>query len=266
LTAPSPAPFHLEPIRSASNALVKRVRAAAAGRTPGTILLEGERLLDEARRQALELELVLVTEGRAELADNLARAGLAVRTVANELFERLGSLRTPPGVLALAPAPGLHELAEIARGEVLVCVAADVQDPGNLGALARTAEAAGAAALIVCGAGCRPWSPKALRGSMGSLLRLPLVIAAEAAPLAEELAARGFRQVTARTRAGHDYESFDWNGPLALWLLGETGRADPALARLEGVSIPMAGHVESLNVTAAAAILLFAAKQKREQA
>jgi len=256
----------LETIRSSSHPLLKRMRAAAAGRAEGEILLEGDRLVDEARAAGLELEAVLVAEERVERMGELARAGVTLRAVRAELLASVSALDSSPGCIGLAREPSARTLAELpASAGALVVVAAGIQDPGNLGALARTAEAAGAAALLVTRGGCRPWNPKALRGSMGSLLRLPVLeIEATAASVAE-LARRGFRQIRAQTRGGRAHDDFDWSGRVALWLTGETGEFPGELARaaerFEEVSIPMQGRAESLNVNAAAAVLLFAARR-----
>lgn len=253
-----------EPIRSSSNPLLKRVRAAATGRGEGELLLEGDRLVDEAHRAGLALSVVLVAEQRADRRFELERAGLAVRAVQDELLAAVSSLEHAPGCLALAPPPRARTPGELELGrDALVVVAAGIQDPGNLGALARTAEAAGASAVLVTPGGCRPWSPKALRGSMGSLLRLPVAEIGAGPEDVSALAALGFRHVCARTRGGRSFDAFDWSGRVALWLSAETGGFPGPLARLaedfEGVSIPMRGATESLNVTAAAAVLLFAA-------
>jgi TrmH family RNA methyltransferase len=257
-----------EPIRSASHPLLKRVRAAAAGRGDGEILLEGDRLVDEALAAGLALEVVLVDADRPGRLDELARAGVAVRAVRGTVIEGASSLSSGPGCLALAQEPRARTLDELPAGEdALVVVAAGIQDPGNLGALARTAEAAGAAALLVTAGGCRPWNPKALRGSMGSVLRLFVLEVESRESVVDALSARGFRHVRARTRGGQDHDELDWSGRIALWLSAETGGFPGELARaaerFEGVSIPMRGPVESLNVTAAAAVLLFAAGRSR---
>jgi len=256
-----------ETIRSPSHPLLKRVRAAAAGRAQGEILLEGDRLVDEARLAGLRLDVCLVDELRGDRLAELRRLGVEVRAVRAGLLEGVGQLRSSPGCLALAAEPRAGGLEVLPTDPgALVVVAAGVQDPGNLGALARTAEAAGAAALCVLEGGCSPWNPKVLRGSMGSVLRLPtLRLGAEAA--LGELEQRGFRQVRALTRGGEAHDAFDWSGRVALWLAAETGELPPeldsAMRRFSGVSISMAGQAESLNVTAAAAVLLFAAGRTR---
>jgi RNA methyltransferase, TrmH family len=258
----------VEPIRSSSNPLLKRVRAAAAGRGEGEILLEGDRLVDDARRAGIELTAVLVAEERGPRLAELARDGVAVRAVQGELLASASALEHGSGCLALAREPAARTLDDLPRAtDALVVVAAGIQDPGNLGALARTAEAAGAGALLVVRGGCRPWNPKALRGSMGSLLRLPVIEIEAREGSVDALAERGFRHVCARTRGGTPHERFDWSGRIALWLGGEAGGFPGELARagerFDGVSIAMAGGVESLNVTAAAAVLLFAAGRTR---
>ena len=259
---------HAETIRSSAHPLVKRARAAVAGRETGVLVLEGDRLVDDARGAGLVLEAVLVAEERVERLAELLRAGLDVRAVQASVLAGASALETSPGCLALAREPAARALEELSPApDALVAAAAGIQDPGNLGALARTAEAAGAAALLVARGGCRPWNAKALRGSMGSLLRLPVVEIEPTAECVERLSARGFRHVCAHTRGGRRFDELDWSGRVVLWLPGETGAFPGELARaaerFEGVSIPMHGAAESLNVTAAAAVLLFAAGRTR---
>lgn len=259
----------METIRSATNPLIKRVRAVAAGREAGTLLLEGERLVEEALRRGLELDVLLLSPARASLATGAtgSRPAPRVEVVTEELLSRLSGLKTGPGVLALARRPPSADLDALARdGLSLAVVAAGLQDPGNLGALARAAEAAGAGALIVLAGGCGPWNAKALRGSMGSLLRLPVARVATGSEVVEHLGPHGFRHVVAATRGGVEHERFDWTGRIALWFPGETGEdADVPRETCEAVSIAMAGAAESLNVSSAAAVLLFTARRARSE-
>lgn len=251
-------------IRSRSNAQLKRVGAVLAGKDRERILLEGARLVGDALGAGVALELVLVSEERTAEAEELTQRGATVKLVEPELLRRASSLETSPGVLAIADRPPLRALEDLAPEHAgLVLVVAGVQDPGNLGALARSAEAAGAEALVVLGGGARPFGVKALRGSMGSLLRLPVYEASQAAEVDVHLRGAGYRQVCAATRDGVAWDALDWSGPLALWVSGETGEL-PALAEaFEHVTIPMRGEVESLNITVAASLLLFAAGSGR---
>ena len=119
--------------------------------------------------------------------------------------------------------------------------------------------------MILLG-GASPWNSKALRGSMGSLLRLPLVLSEDAQSVRAALARGGWRQVRAAARGGAPYDRFDWRAPLALWIASETGVLPDDARDVEAVTIPMAGPVESLNVTTAAAVLLFAARAAKRGA
>ena len=252
-------------IRSAANAACKRVKAVAAGRVADRILLEGERLIDDGRRCDLELELVLVSEERPELVERWSAAGLPVRPVLAGIAERLGTVKGSPGCVAVAVKPrtrGLDALLERNPG-CLLLVVAGLADPGNLGAVARSAEAAGVTALAVVAGGVSPWNPKALRGSMGSLLRFDLAEVADAGELARVLAARGFRQVRAATAGGAAPREVEWRGPAALWVTSETGRLPDVGVELEPVTIPMAGRAESLNAAVATAVILFQAAEAR---
>lgn len=251
---------HAAVIRSRDNPALKRAGAVQAGRDAGAILLEGERLVAEARAARLAFEAVLVGEERAELARELEAAGLPVRRVDERLLARVSDLVTSPGVLAVCAKPRSPALEDLAlAGDALALAVSGLSEPGNLGALARSAEAAGASFLALVAGGVSPWNPKALRGSMGSLLRLPVVQFAHAREASQALARSGFRQVTAATRGGERPARFDWSGRVALWIGAESGALPEEASAFERLTIPMAGQVESLNVAVAASLLLFAA-------
>lgn len=253
----------MEAIRSASNPLIKRVRAVRRGREPGTLLLEGQRLCEEALARGFRPQCLLVSDRRPERLAAFEQLGASPRAVEERLFQTLGALTGAPDVLGLFAAPASRPLDELPDApEALIAVSGGLQDPGNLGGLARSAEAAGAAALVVLPEGCRPWNEKALRGSMGSLLRLP-VFEAEPRALLAALERLGYRHVLARTRGGAPLRGFDWSGRVALWVTDEKGELPAAVApsarQWAGITIPMAAGVESLNVAVAASILLFEA-------
>lgn len=249
-----------EAIHSRENPLVKRYAAVVAGRESGVLALEGERLVRDALAAGVETECVLLAASRAVEAASWAPA--QVRLVEDSLLAKVSELETSPGVAALARQPAAVALDALPReaGSLLVCVAG-VSDPGNLGAIARSAEAFGACGLVVARGGASPWRTKALRGSMGSLLRLPVVDRAEPRAAAQELARLGWSQTLAATRGGVDPRDHDWRGPLALWLTGETGALPDLGVPATSVTIPLDSRVESLNVAVAAAVLVFAARR-----
>lgn len=263
LLPPHPA-VSLEPlIRSSSNAKLRLVAQVLAGKDRSRIVLDGIRLVEDALAAGLELELLLLEPAQRAF---LERWGARVQNFAfveAELLRRTSELEHSAGILALARAPARAALADLNCGEnLLLVVACGIADPGNLGALARSAEALGASALCTIG-GTHPCAAKTLRGSMGSLLRLPLYVAESAAAAHAALAAKGVRQVAALTRGGRDPAHFDWRGPLALWISGETGRDLEQVVSLEALSIPMSQGIESLNVAVATALLLYEARRAR---
>ena len=253
-------PIQPQSIRSSSNGAFRRAREVSRGKSEGQILLEGARLVGDALKAGFALEAVWVREDRLNELDGLELGSVPCYAAPAALYDRLGSVKSPPPLLALAGAPKAVDLRDLDHGgEPLALVVAGVQDPGNLGALARSAEAAGARFLVHIDLGARPFSPKALRGSMGSLLRLPVVTIATADGARQELEALGYRNLCAKTRGGQEMNRANWSGKIALWVSGETGAEPEAMDSMEGVTIHLAGEVESLNAAVAASILLFAA-------
>ena len=236
-----------------------------AGKDRERIVLEGDRLIADALGANWQLEVILVAADRRDLAQAWEALGLPVRSVLPDLLARTSGLKTSPGSLAVAARPRKVALNSLQLGQdALILVLAGIGDPGNLGALARSAEAAGVTALIVIEGSASPWSSRALRGSMGSLLRVPVIEGEAAASVAGHLEHSGVRQVSAGTRGGSSFSEFDWSGALALWMTSEVGRLPSVASEFESVTIPMAGQVESLNVAVAGSLLLFAAERWRK--
>lgn len=245
-------------VRSTQNPLIQRARAVLAGKVESAIALQGDRLVDDAIRARVVPEVVLVAHDREERARELLDRRIDVRVVDAELLQRIGTLKTSPGILAIARAPDEYDLSGMRiDARAVLLVVAGVADPGNLGALARAAEAFGAAAFVVVAGGASPWNEKALRGSMGSLLRVPVATSASAESVASALAQRSVRCVRAATRGGTDPRSYASEGPIALWISGETGELPAIAERFDALTIPMRAGPESLNVTVAASILLY---------
>jgi TrmH family RNA methyltransferase len=147
----------------------------------------------------------------------------------------------------------------------IVVIVADVQDPGNLGAIVRVAEAAGASGVVAAGTSASPFGWKALRGSMGSALRLPTASRANLDEATDEARRRGCRIVATVPRDGVAIFDADLTGPIAVLIGGEGRGLPPAIvdAADERVTIPMQAPVESLNAAVAAALILYEARRQR---
>lgn len=252
---------------------MKRLRSLKAGRgADALILLEGHRLIEEALDSGVVVAEAAIAPSaeRDELtravAARLAASGVPVRRVSDDVMDALAETETSPGLLALARRPVFDEEA-LYSSLPLIVVAVSVQNPGNVGGLLRTAEAAGATGVYLTRGTADPLSWKGLRGSMGSAFRLPHV-SGELDSILASLRQRRVRTV-ASVIEGAAYNETDLTGPLAL-LMGSEGSGLPPEATDAAdvrVTIPMAGRVESLNVGVAAGLLLFeAARQRRAKA
>ena len=261
-------------ITSRQNPVVARFRALADTADPAgaRVLLDGVHLVREAHGAGHSFETVAIASSRmasdseeGRLAQMLAHAGVDVVQVPDAVFAAMSPVRTPTGLVAIAnrrPASA-SDLCNVENALVLVAV--DVQDPGNIGALVRTAEAAGVTGVFVTGASANPFGWKAIRGSMGSAMRLPVVSGMATESVMSCLAASDIRSVAAVPQGGVDPDAIDWRGRVAIVLGGEGAGLSGEVTRICGglVSIPMADRVESLNVAVAGAILVYAARRWR---
>jgi RNA methyltransferase, TrmH family len=147
----------------------------------------------------------------------------------------------------------------------LVLLVSDVQDPGNIGAVVRVAEAGGATGVLAAGISADPFGWKALRGSMGSTLRLPVARVDDAADAAARARAHGCRVIATSPRGGTPLYDVDLRLPCAVLIGGEGGGLSDALidAADERVTIPMQTPVESLNAAVTAAVIVYEAQRQR---
>jgi TrmH family RNA methyltransferase len=196
------------------------------------------------------------------LLDELPGAELV--EVSERVFERIAYREGPDGWLAVLPAVDAR-LDRLALGaDPLVLVAERVEKPGNLGAMLRTADAAGVDALIAVD-GLTDWgNPNVVRASKGALFGVP-VASASGPEVLEWLRARGIRIVAATPEASVPYTEADLRGPVAMAVGSEKhGLSDPWLEAADlSVRIPMSGRVNSLNVSTAAALLIYEAVRQR---
>jgi len=256
------------------NPLVARFRTARTGRSPRQhLLLDGLRLIVDAQatKTPIEVALFSATELRggerrlSELADTLSASGVEVFAASDAVIAATSPVRTPSGVVALAthrPHPLARIISEAGSG--LVVAAVGVQDAGNVGAVIRAADAGGARAVVVAGGSADPFGWRALRGAMGSSFRLPVAIVDDLAALIIAARQRGTQVVATVPRGGTGLYEADLTGP-RLVLIGQEGagleRDLDAAADLR-VSVPMRRRVDSLNVSVAAALIIYEARRQ----
>lgn len=248
------------------------LRDAQERRSARRIVLEGPRLVADALRRGVVLEVVYrdadATGSSAEVGRRAAEQGVTTRECQAGVLARVGTTRTPQPVVAVATAPAITPLPSLASwpiGDGPVLVAADIAEPGNLGALVRSAEAAGAAAVVCCGETVDVANPKVVRASAGAVFGIPLVEAVDAVEVLEALATSGRPSWGAVADGGDDYCSVDLGGPGILVVGNEArGLTAAVTARLDRrLTVGMAGNGESLNVAVAASVVLFEAARQR---
>jgi TrmH family RNA methyltransferase len=261
-------------ISSRQNPIVRMYRdlALSPPSDGSSLLLDGVHLVQEARAAGLEIIHAAVlatrlTDGSeiAVLVETLEREHVNVSVVTNPVMSAISPVRSPAGIVAIArlkPA----SLPDICRqSDALIVAAVGVQDPGNLGALLRAAEAGGATGAVICGTSASPFSWKALRGSMGSVLRLPVAVGRAPEDVLTQARAFGVRAVASVPRGGKPPESIDWRGRVLIFVGGEgPGLSDETIAACDArVTVPMQPPVESLNVAVAGALLIYEARRQR---
>lgn len=262
---------------SARNSRVLRlrrlVRQAAVRREEGAFVVEGPKLLEAALDAGSAIDAVFVADGGGHpVVERVVSAGIPVYAIAPAVLERVADAVTPQPVLGVVrwDDVGLERLrpggGAAGGGPLLVVVCVGLQDPGNLGAVLRSAEAAGASGIICCKGTVDLHNPKSVRASAGALFRVPVVSAGEPGEVLETLGRWGVRRLGTQAAAGVPPDACDLRGPTA-FVLGNEGHGLPSALddRLDDrITIPMAGAVESLNVSVAAAVLCFeAARQRR---
>jgi TrmH family RNA methyltransferase len=255
-------------ITSRQNPLVARLKAVARGDEPG-LFLDGTHLVAEALSSSVGIRHALVTsdglmrDDIRGLVAQLEQSGADLASVPPSVMAAVSSVQSASAIVALAdgPQPAGERLY---ASTPLVVIACDVQDPGNIGAIVRVTEAAGGTGLIAAGRCADPFGAKALRGSMGSALRLPIARAQAAAAIADARG-HGCRVLAAVPRRGTPLFDLRLTGPLAVLIGGEgAGLAEPLVNAADGCfTIPMQAGVESLNAAVTAAVVLYEAYRQR---
>lgn len=248
---------------AAFRALAKLASSAAERRRRGLSVIEGAHLVEACLDAGLPLETVFVSRRAVDSPEAgrlLARAKDATPIVlADALFEAVSSVESPTGLLAVLPTPVGRAIPVDAR----FCLALeDLQDPGNVGTLLRSAAAAGVEHVLLSPGCAFAWSPKVLRAGQGAHFALNIV---EGADLAAFLATFRGRSVALAGEAEASLYETDLRGPVAFLVGNEGAGLSPELARAAGVRvrIPMPGRAESLNAGVAGSIALFEAVRQR---
>jgi len=260
-------------IRSRANQQLKLARRVRDGREAGLIFVEGERLVRECLDTGLKpnalLYLSSATQRFGRLLSRARGRGATALETEEKAFAALGDTVSSQGIALIAERPSWtleHVLDDNSHHRPLVVVLDGVQDPGNLGTIVRTAEAAGAGGVIALPGCADPFAPKTLRAAMGSAFRLPVISGISLDSVIAECQGKITNSIGTGASATLEYTEVDWRVPTMVFFGSEASGLSPeVLAQCTSIiSIPLQRPVESLNVASAAAIILFeAAKQRR---
>ena len=260
-------------ITSRDNSLLRRARAVRDSKIDDLIFIEGLRLCEEALSSKLEIEAVIYTDHiarkdrAASLIRNLNSLAKNSAEVSEKLLESISYTKTPQGIVVLAARPtnDQNSFADKQPASPLLVILHEINNPVNVGAIVRTAEAAGATGIIAAANSADPFSAKALRGAMGSAFRVPIW----SGPTFNEAIAwchsRKIRTIAADLSGAATHTDVDWRQSSAIIVGRESSGLSPdeVSATDASVRIPMHGAAESLNVAVAAGIILFEAARQR---
>lgn len=260
-------------VTSRDNSLLRHARTVRDGKNTESIFVEGLRLCEEAVRSNLKIEAVIYSDRiaqkdrAAQLIHELEEVALKSASVSEQLLASISYTKTPQGIIVLASRPAITE-KEFARRQTnapLLVILHRISNPVNLGAILRTAEAAGATGALTTAGTTDPFAPKSLRGAMGAAFRLPIWTDVDYARAVEWCRKRAIQTICADVKAPRSYNEIDWRQSSALILGAESAglSSEEIEAANEAVRIPMKGSTESLNVAVAAGILLYEANRQR---
>jgi len=248
--------------------LAKRVRE---GREKQLIFIEGVRLAEEVLRSSIKITEIFISENflqnerLANLIDSLTVNSLSINAVSEKLLQSLADTKQSQGIILLCQKPSTEKpifeqnLSSIKTKLPVVIFLNEINNPSNLGAILRTAEAVDAAGIIISKGSAEPFSPKALRASMGAGLRLNIRTNADFNETLNWAREKSLIVTAADINAEKSYEKIDWSKPRLLVFGSEAhGLNAENLQRIdEGLLIPMENEVESLNLAVSCGIILF---------
>ena len=252
-------------ITAKDNPLIKLVctlQSSAKARKENTLfVLEGLRICCDAYENGIEFDKLIVSETfldkQSESIFKLKNNSISNYLIPDSLFAKISDTDSPQGIIALVKIPNNNKFIDT-NGRYIALE--NIQDPSNLGAISRTAEALGVSGIVLK-SGCDPFSPKSLRASMGTLLRLPIYLTDDLSQFIKEHSLRSFACVVDSSADAITNVKFE-NGDILI--IGNEANGitkETADNSYKKITIPMLGSAESLNAAAAAAIAMWELKK-----
>lgn len=255
-------------ITSTANAQVKNVitllKKSGERKKRGLFVIEGIRMFSELPKD--RIEKIYVSESFLRDNEKLLK-GYEYETVSDNVFAQMSDTKTPQGVMALVKMLQ-YDISDIVKGDMPVVVMLEnIQDPGNLGTIMRTAEGAGATGIIMSKDTVDIYNPKTIRSTMGALFRMPFIYVEDILEAADVLKKQNITLMAAHLDGKKNYYSENLKRPMALMIGNEGNGLSKALTDKADVlvKIPMEGQLESLNAAVSTAVILYEAYRQRAE-
>ena len=256
-------------ITSTSNAQMKEIAAllkkSKERKEKKAFVIEGRKMFEEICTDKSRLVKAYFSESYAKEAYPKGLPEFPCEVVADKVFEAVAETVTPQGVLAIVKMPEYSLEKMVADAGTLVLLE-DLRDPGNLGTIIRTAEAAGVSGIVLSKESVDVYNPKVIRSTMGAVYRVPFLYVEDFKETLCQLKDRKVRLFAAHLKGTKTFDKADYSGKVGIMIGNEANGLSDEAAELaeEKVRIPMAGSVESLNAAVAAALLMYEAFRKQK--
>ena len=255
-------------ITSTANAQVKNIitllKKSAKRKESGLFVIEGIRMFTEIPKD--RIEKIYVSESFFKENGTILN-GFAYELVSDNVFTQMSDTKTPQGILALVRMLEYNIEEIISVDMPVVVMLENIQDPGNLGTIMRTAEGAGVTGIIMSKDTVDIYNPKTIRSTMGALFRMPFIYVEDIIEVSDVLKKRDIVLVAAHLQGKKNYYAEELNRPMALMIGNEGNGLTDAFTKKADmlVKIPMEGQLESLNAAVSTAIILYEAYRQREK-
>ena len=263
-------------IESQSNVQIKYLQKLIKNprfrRKEKCFVVEGWKMVGEALRHHLVSKLYISADSAGQLREKVTEdefavieSGVPTELLSENLFREMSDTVSPQGILALVRMPEYQRSDFMKSGQAAVLCLENIQDPGNLGTMLRTAEGAGMSGIIMSSDCVDLFNPKVVRSTMGALFRVPYYICEDMTTEVERLKKEDYSVYAAHLKGTKDYTEENYSGRVAVLIGNEAnGLSDSVAGRADKkVIIPMEGELESLNAAVSAALLMYEIHRKK---
>lgn len=256
-------------ITSKDNKQVKNIIAlqqkAKERREQKAFVVEGHKMVDETPKNLLQA--VYLSESYVAKQNSLPDygAGVVVEVLSDSVFKAVSDTQTPQGILAIVRKPEYELNALLAKENRMFLILEDVQDPGNLGTMMRTGEGAGVTGIIMSKNTVDLFNPKVIRSTMGSIYRVPFIIADDLEKTITQMKKAGVSLYAAHLKGENAYDAYDYKKDCGFLIGNEGNGLSDQIADMADtyIRIPMEGQLESLNAAVSAALLMYECHRQR---